>query len=64
VSASRIGVQLHGGNDFSTPRRYPFTLGTNRDAGGTNCGEEIIGGEVLNLILPGHCTMARIIQCT
>jgi hypothetical protein len=49
---------------FSTPRCYPFTLGTNRNAGGTNHGGDIIGGEVLNLILLGHCTMASSIQCT
>jgi hypothetical protein len=28
---------------FSTPRRYPFTLGTNKNAGGMNHGGEIIG---------------------
>jgi hypothetical protein len=46
TTASRSGVQLNGGEDFSTPRCYPSTPGTKRDGDGTNRGGGIVGGEV------------------
>jgi hypothetical protein len=46
TAASRSGVQLNGGEDFSTPRRYLSTPGTNRDDNGMNRGGGIVGGEV------------------
>jgi hypothetical protein len=46
TATSRSGIQLNGGEDFSTPRRYLSTPGTNRDGDGTNRGGGIVGGEV------------------
>jgi hypothetical protein len=46
AATSRSGVQLNGGKDFSNPRCYPSTPGTNRDGDGTNHGRGIVGGEV------------------
>jgi hypothetical protein len=46
TTTSRSGVQLNGSEDFSTPRRYLSTPGTNRDGDGTNRGGGIVDGEV------------------
>jgi hypothetical protein len=37
-AVSRSGIQLTGGEDFPTPRRYLSTPGTNRDVDGMNRG--------------------------
>ena len=45
TAASRGGIQLNGDEDLLTPQRYRLTLSTSWTSGGTNRGEEIVGGE-------------------
>jgi hypothetical protein len=45
TAAGRGGVQLTGGEDLLTPRRYRLTPSTNLDAGDTNHGGRVVGGE-------------------
>jgi hypothetical protein len=63
TAASRIGVQLNNGDDLSTPRRYPLTPSTNRDAGDTNRGgDHRQWAERLIWSVSGYFTMGKPIQ--
>jgi hypothetical protein len=64
TAASRGDIQLNGGEDLLTPQRYRLTPSTSWTGGGTNHGEEIVGGEdsrAGGLIHNSHCTMAMVI---
>jgi hypothetical protein len=64
TAASRGDIQLNGGEDLLTPERYRLTPSTSWTGGGTNRGEEIVGGEdrrAGGLIHNSHCTMAMVI---
>jgi hypothetical protein len=61
TAASRGDIQLNGGEDLLTPQRYRLTPSTSWTGGGTNRGEEIVGGEdsrAGGLIPSCYCTMA------
>jgi hypothetical protein len=45
TTTSWNGVQLTGGEDILTPRRYRLTPSVNLDAGDTNHGRRVVGGE-------------------